>query len=324
MNFKIEFYLQGLDAEIQMQTRLNSPQTLQDAINRAKLVEETKNTVLNNMLGNQKVQPMEELLQEQTTKNKQPNRIYEEMNKEKTNKDIDELAKKFEKVEAHLANLTKSPYRGNPNLNLDLFCNNCKRPGHTIENCMLNRFTCFSCGQKGHTTNFCPQRRTYQRQIPRQNFQRQRPPQNINYIDNYYNEYEDPYYTEYEEYDDYYIDEEEIYYTDYDLYEAERTQKGPLPRPYDKNRKGRPKKQNNQVPNFQPQEQQLPEVQMKNPRVKKMRGQNFIEQQPEYDITNNILNQRADITVGQVLKSAPKLAAQFKRQAFIRPIIEDQ
>ena len=319
-NFKIEFYLQGLDTEIQIQTRLSSPQTLQEAIDRAKLVEETKNTVLNNVLGTQKTQPMEEILQEQTNKNKQTNRIYEEMNKEKTNKDIEELTQKFEKVEAHLANLARSQNRPHYQ-NSNLICRNCKRPGHTMDRCMLMNYTCYGCGQRGHTTTYCPQRQTPNRP----NIQRSRPPQNVNYVDNYY-DYEDAYYTEYNEYDNYYMDDDdEIYYTNFDLYEAERTQKGPLPGPYNKNRLRRsPRKNQEQIPIPQPQGQQLPEVQMKNLRVRKNRAPNMIDQQPEYDITNNILNQKADVTIGQIFKLTPKLSTQFKKQAFVRPIIEDQ
>ena len=63
---------------------------------------------------------------------------------------------------------------------------------------------------------------------------------------------------------------------------------------------------------------------MKQQRIKRKRGPNLVDQQPEYEVTNNILNQQANITNGQLFKLAPKVATQFRKQAFVRPIINEE
>ena len=214
--FKVNFFIQGLEPEIQLQTRLDGPQNLQDAINRAKLVEETKNAVTQNMLGNKINQTAEEILVDQTNpyKNRQ-NPIFIEMNKDKTDKDMDELNKRFEKLEAHMVNLAR---RNVPRQRVT--CDYCNKPGHTRQNCFLlnKKYKCYRCDQPGHSIKNCPLNMVRNQQV--------------NYIDeDYFEDYEDLYYN-----DLYYEDENDLYYQDYDynydLYEAERMQKNALPRPY--------------------------------------------------------------------------------------------
>ena len=89
--------------------------------------------------------------------------------------------------------------------------------------------------------------------------------------------------------------------------------------------RARARQNDEQVPrNQQPLQQQDQDVVMKNPRRKIKRGPNMIDQQPEYAVTNNILNQKADITNGQLFKLAPKVATQFRKQAFTRPVINNE
>ena len=212
--FKVNFFVQGLEPEIQLQTRLDGPQNLQDAINRAKLVEETKDAITRNMLGNKINQTTEEILVDQTNpyKNRQ-NPIFIEMNKDKTDKDIDELNRRFERLEAHIIDMER---RNNPRNILRpriIICDHCNKVGHKRQNCFqLKRgCICYECQQPGHTARTCPFNNVQQNQ-------------QVNHVDNYYEDHEDLYY----------IDKDDLYYQDYDLYKTERTPKNTLLRSYSK------------------------------------------------------------------------------------------
>ena len=119
-------------------------------------------------------------------------KVYEEMIKEKSNDEIDDLTAGFSRAQAHLANI----YRGNNNIyrgNNRILCNNCGKAGHVSRDCYRLK-TCKRCGKTGHTDRVC-----------RENIRRI----NVinNYEDDYYND-QDLYYTndyegEYDEDDDY-------------------------------------------------------------------------------------------------------------------------
>ena len=185
-----------------------------EAINRAKLVEESRDMLMRNTLINQiNEKGMEEILKEQTTKyqNKQ-DPIYQSTQQAVVNSDVDELTQRMARMEAHMINQYRPKRR-----NIVLVCKNCGRPEHSTQQCFTAQVTCYGCGQKGHVRPNCPEKWQFQ---------------STNYIDADYNEYD------YE--DEYYYDDGEIYYTedniydyDYDAFEAARKpKKVPRKAPY--------------------------------------------------------------------------------------------
>jgi hypothetical protein len=88
---------------------------------------------------------MEEILREEIRKYKEPNPVMDKLNKEVTKDDIDDLMKKFEKMEAHLIKRNDNSRRNN-NQRSYLLKNNNRRDQFDY-----NQLTCYTCGEKRHT-----------------------------------------------------------------------------------------------------------------------------------------------------------------------------
>jgi hypothetical protein len=136
---------------------------------------------------------MEEILREETRKYKGPNPITEKINKEVTKDDMDDLMKKFEKMEAHLMKRNNNDERNGNQRSYPLRNNNQGnyRPRNNIRRDRFdwNQLTCYTCREKGHVSTVC---RKNQRNRNRGNNGNQ-----MNYLDEeYYDEY-DNYNTEY-------------------------------------------------------------------------------------------------------------------------------
>ena len=57
------------------------------------------------------------------------------------------------------------------------------------------------------------------------------------------------------------------------------------------------------------------------PRFRRKRAPNRFDREAEYDIVEDITGQKANITVGQILRESPRQQTKF-RQAFKRPFIK--
>jgi hypothetical protein len=90
---------------------------LNDAANQARREEEAKNELIRKTtgidIGLNREKRMEEILREETRKYKEPNPVMEKIQKEVTKNDIDDLMKKFEKMEAHLMKRNNNNGRDN-------------------------------------------------------------------------------------------------------------------------------------------------------------------------------------------------------------------
>jgi hypothetical protein len=61
-----------------------------------------------------------------------------------------------------------------------------------------------------------------------------------------------------------------------------------------------------------------------NLKIRRKRGPNRFDQEEEYDVVEDFTKQRANITLGQLLKESPRQSARF-RKSFVRPVVkEDQ
>ena len=224
--YQANYFINGLQLHLQPQVRMGEPANLNDAITRVKLIETSYTPVI---LDQQIVPTIN-----QTNQGNQINNQPIQPNINQPNKEIavDELTKMFEKMEIKLTNIErnqKKPVMKMKNLPRQVvICGNCKKTGHNKNECYLNKYTCYSCGNKGHTSTNCPNKE-------------------VQFIDEDGNEYE--YYYENEDEDEY--NDEEVYYTnDYEVYEAVRENTDNKKKPYVKKRPGKPQKV--QRENFQP------------------------------------------------------------------------
>jgi len=300
--YQANYFIAGLQMHLQPMVRMNEPTTLNDAINRAKLVETSYTQPLNLQQIQQNNNQLNQL-NNQTPNVNQSNQLNNQLNKETS---IDELTEMFKKMEIKLANIENNNQRKpiirikNP-MKQTTICRNCKKPGHTIENCYLNKFTCYSCGNKGHTSRNCPNQQT-------------------NYIDEYDNEY---FYTEEDDDDEYYEDEETYYMNEYEIYEAIKgNNKNNRSRPYINRRTKQQVKFQQQEPMEQVIRQEIPSSNMETdiPKIRKKRGPNRFDKEPTYDIVEDFVNQKANITFGQLMKNSPEQTTKF-RKAMVRPNI---
>jgi hypothetical protein len=300
--YQANYFINGLQLHLQPQVRMGEPANLNDAITRAKLIETSYTPIV---LDQQMVPTINHTNQGNQISN-QP--IQPNINQ--TNKDtaVDELAKMFEKMEIKLTNIErnqKKPVMRMKNLPRQVvICGNCKKVGHNKNECYLNKYTCYSCGNKGHTSTNCPNKE-------------------VQFIDEDGNEYE--YYYENEDEDEY--NDEEVYYTnEYEVYKAVRENTDNRKKPYVKKRPGRPQKVLRE--NFQPMEQigrqEIPSGNMEAdlPKIKKKRGPNRFDQEQEYDIIEDFINQKANITYGQLMKNSSNQMAKMKK-VMTRPLIKE-
>src|SRR5213593_2690756 len=133
------------------------------------------------------------------------------MQKDVKDKKIEELTRKMERMEAHMANLSRNTngrQMTRPMTGPRIQCRNCGKMGHMERECFRNQ-TCTRCNKRGHTARAC----------------REVISQQINYADNYdYQEYE---------YEVYYANEYDSYndndYNNYESYPALRSGKESRP-----------------------------------------------------------------------------------------------
>ncbi|EXX57455.1 hypothetical protein RirG_207010 [Rhizophagus irregularis DAOM 197198w] len=189
----------GLEPMLGYQVRRSSPTNLNDAVNMARREEEARSELLMKTMGLNIEQlgqekNMEEILREETNKYKKMNPIAEELqNKEVKNDEMDEMIKKLERMEAHMMGRngsTRRPMRRDNRNNVD-----------------WSKMSCYTCGKQGHTLKIC---RENQRGMNRRNNQ-------VNYLNEDYDEEYDAYNIEYDGYDEY----NEYENSEYDVYEME-------------------------------------------------------------------------------------------------------
>ncbi|CAB4433861.1 unnamed protein product [Rhizophagus irregularis] len=198
--YQVNYFIQGLEPVLGYQVRRSNPATLDEAIDTAKREGEAMNELSRRTgvnigqsslnIGQEK--NMEEILKEEANKYKKMNPIAKELqNKEVKNNEIEELIKGFKRMEAHMLKINENnrrPMRNNNRNNVD-----------------WSKATCYTCGKQGHTSKFC---RENQRGMNRRNNQ-------VNHLDEDYDEEYDAYNMGYDdEYDEYENNE-------YDAYEME-------------------------------------------------------------------------------------------------------
>ncbi|GBB99117.1 hypothetical protein RclHR1_34190002 [Rhizophagus clarus] len=190
---------QGINEEI---GEIQNPGNLNEAIELAKRIEGARNGLLGKIIPEQN-NSMENILQENTQKYKKPNPVKQQIEEPVTDDKMDELIKKFEKMEAHMLereNYRRSTRRNIPDRGFNGNENNSNR------NRIYDRIRCFRCQRTGYYATKCSIGNNNRR---------------VNIVepcDDYEREYYDEYYDR-KCYDNYYTEEinEEDEYED-DLY----------------------------------------------------------------------------------------------------------
>ncbi|GBC05182.1 hypothetical protein RclHR1_06080011 [Rhizophagus clarus] len=197
---QVDSFIEGLEPTIRYNVRIQNPGNLNKAIEQAKRIEGARNGLLGKIIPEQN-DSMENILRENTQKYKKTNPIKQYMEEPVTDGKMDELIKKFEKMEAHMLereNYRRSTRRNIPDRRFNGNENNRNRE--------YDRIRCFKCQRVGHYATECPIGSNNRR---------------VNIVEPY-DDYEREYYDEYydrECYDNYYTEEinEEDEYED-DLY----------------------------------------------------------------------------------------------------------
>ncbi|GES76231.1 enzymatic polyprotein, putative [Rhizophagus clarus] len=200
---QVDSFIEGLEPTIRYNVRIQNPGNLNKAIEQAKRIEGARNGLLGKIIPEQN-DSMENILRENTQKYKKTNPIKQYMEEPVTDGKMDELIKKFEKMEAHMLereNYRRSTRRNIPDRRFNGNENNRNRE--------YDRIRCFKCQRVGHYATECPIGSNNRR---------------VNIVEPY-DDYEREYYDEYydrECYDNYYTEEinEEDEYED-DLYPQE-------------------------------------------------------------------------------------------------------
>ena len=97
--FKVNYFVNGLKKELRKQVSLHEPATLNDAINRARIVERVESEQIQQEVEDKMYEKgMEEILKNYNQQNKDDqNKIYQDMQKPKGVPDMDDLVKTLEK-----------------------------------------------------------------------------------------------------------------------------------------------------------------------------------------------------------------------------------
>jgi hypothetical protein len=142
-----------LELTIGYNVKRNNLANLNDAVNQARREEETKNELIRKTTGidirQTREKEMEEILKEETRKYKEPNSVIDKFNKEVTKDDIDDLMKKFEKMEAYLMKRNDNSRRNNNQRSYLLRNNNRK------DQFDYNQLICYICKERGSTSTVC-------------------------------------------------------------------------------------------------------------------------------------------------------------------------
>ncbi|GBB96356.1 hypothetical protein RclHR1_27350001 [Rhizophagus clarus] len=199
---QVDSFIEGLELTIRYNVKIQYPGNLNEAIELAKRIEGARNGLLGKIIPEQN-DSMENILRENTPKYKKPNPIKQHMEEPVTDDKMDELIKKFEKMEAYM--LERENYRRSTRRNIPEreFNGNNHNRNRKYD---INRIRCFKCQRMGHYATECPIGNNNRR---------------VNIVEPY-DDYEKEYYDEYydrECYDNYYTEEinEEDEYED-DLY----------------------------------------------------------------------------------------------------------
>ncbi|CAB4412355.1 unnamed protein product [Rhizophagus irregularis] len=188
-------FIKGLSLEYIRGVYATKPADLNEAITAARNQETGMKAVAARFSGKEIVEEknMEEILKEEANKYKKMNPIAKELqNKEVKNDEIEELIKGFKRMEAHMMGRNgnaRRPIRNN-NRNND-----------------WSKVTCYTCGKQGHTSRTC---RENQRGMNRRNNQ-------VNHLDEDYDEEYDAYNMGYDDYDE----DNEYENNEHDAYEME-------------------------------------------------------------------------------------------------------
>jgi hypothetical protein len=141
-------YLSGLKGDLAERVIEHDPEDIEAMITRAKKVEKGKNYNKNKASSNPYVRK-EEVKERKSFNNEGPFsrgwKGYNEKSNEREVDPIEELTKKFDKMEIKLM---EQMYR-----NKEVTCYICNKTGHTAKEC--KNMVCYKCGQKGHTVKFC-------------------------------------------------------------------------------------------------------------------------------------------------------------------------
>jgi hypothetical protein len=187
--FKVELFVDGLRSELVEQTRYGNLGNLNDAIERAKLVERIRGEKIQHEIYQEvNEKGVADILRKYSNpyRNKD-NEIFQKMQEDV--KDTNELEERLKKLEIK-----------------------------TLNNERRNDFrnvTCYTCGERGHTSRVCRQKvnRNFRNQRNGNNVRRNEQ-RNINYLGNYHNNDNDEYEDEEYDYEYGYDYEGEMYNTD--------------------------------------------------------------------------------------------------------------
>src|SRR6266542_3717761 len=284
--FIANIFTKGLDGKNRGRVLMLSPTTLEEAIKHAKqaeLVERTEMEDTRTIQEEVKLQRMNQQIQGNVV---QETPMYQKMQKDVKDEEIEELTRKMERMEAHMANLSRNTngrQMTRPMTGPRIQCRNCGKMGHMERECFRNQ-TCTRCNKRGHTARAC----------------REVISQQINYADNYdYQEYE---------YEVYYANDYDSYdnndYDDYESYPALRSGKESRPgdwitrqarqekKPREQVRTNREQFQQNveQDMRNQMEEQQIPEVQMQQTPVEQKRTRIMTEEHKRRMAQNRKIN----------------------------------
>jgi hypothetical protein len=149
--YQVDFYIEGLEPTIGYNVRRQNPANLNDAVNQARREEEARNELIRKTtgidIGLGREKSMEEILREETGKYKGPNPVMEKIQKEVTKDNMDDLMKRFDKMEAHLM---KRNNNGRNNNQRSYPPRNDRRDRFDY-----NQLTCYTCGERGHASTVC-------------------------------------------------------------------------------------------------------------------------------------------------------------------------